>query len=83
MSGQAKFYVATAYRLSSRQNHSYVIGVFSTLKQAKIAARRVSTETGYKYGYGIDECPLDEEIGDEPENIVDAQSAKAWDADAP
>ena len=77
------FYVATAYRLSSRENHSYVIGVFSTLEAAKIAARALSTETGYKYGYGIDECPLDEEIEDQDENIIDAQDTKAWKADAP
>ena len=78
-----KLFVATAYRLSSRENHSYVIGVFSTLEKAKIAARALSLETGYKYGYGIDECPLDEEVEDADENIVDAQDTKAWNADAP
>ena len=83
MPDKPRVFVATAYRLSNRENHSYVIGAFSTLEKAKIAAREHSTDRGFKYGYGIDECPIDEEVEDQEENIVDGHDGKAWRADAP
>ena len=64
------YYVATAYRGAKRARHSYVIGVYSTFEKAEAAAEQHIHDRGFKYGYGIDACPLDEELEDDDENIV-------------
>ena len=78
-----EIYIATAYRLGSRENHSYVIGAYSSLYKAKIAAREELSSRGNKYGYGIDVCNLDSEVKCDEENIIGPFSQSEWDADDP
>lgn len=54
-------FVATAYRWGERENHSYVVGVFSTKERAEYAADVEYTWRGCgKYECKIDEVSLDE-----------------------
>jgi len=41
-----KVYVVTMYRWGDRENHSYVLGVYSTEKKAKIAGEAERVERG-------------------------------------
>lgn len=43
----------TMYRFGSREKHSYILGVYSTLKIAKKAAEDGMKYRGGKYGYEI------------------------------
>ena len=52
-------YVVTAYRWGDRENHSYNVGVFSTLDSAKLAADKHAMYRGGKYACVVEECPLD------------------------
>ena len=75
-------YVATVYRSAEVANHSYVIGAFSTMKKAKIAARKECYERGFKFGYAIDECNIDEELPDKEIKII-SPHGDGWEKDKP
>ena len=77
-----KVFVATVYRSAEVANHSYVIGAFSTKEKAKIAARKECYDRGFKFGYAIDECIIDEELPDLPINIINPHG-KEWEKDEP
>ena len=82
MNDENKVYVATVYRNAKIDGESYVIGAFSSLEKAKIAARKECYERGFKYGYAIDECDIDEELPDTPINII-SPHGKEWEKDEP
>ena len=54
-------YVVTMYRFASRESHSYVIGVYSTLAKAKRSAKRERMYRGdNKYFEEIVEMQVDD-----------------------
>jgi hypothetical protein len=52
-------YTITAYRWGETDNHSYVVGVFSTLEKATICADAHTEYRGGKYACVVDELRLD------------------------
>ena len=52
-------YAVTAYRYGMRDDHSYVVGIYSTLDLAKSAADSEVEYRGGKYGCAVVEMPLD------------------------
>ena len=52
-------FVTCIYRNGERDNTSYPIGVFSNKKNAEEAGRDACYDSGYKYGYEVDEFRLD------------------------
>lgn len=55
-------YVATMYRWGNDENHSYVLGVFSSLENAKKAMKKEANQRGGKYEGGIVGFELDNTI---------------------
>lgn len=53
-----KLYVVEMLRWGDRENHSYVIGVFTDKEQAEIAGKAMVMYRGGKYEYCITECTL-------------------------
>lgn len=51
-------YIVTAYRWGHRDNHSYVVGAFSTKEQADQAADTHVGWRGGKYGCEVVECDV-------------------------
>lgn len=59
-----KVYVVTMYRWANVENHSYVLGVYSTLEKARIAGEEEKDyRGGNKYYPRCLECPIDEYSG--------------------
>ena len=54
-----KTYITTIYRNGERENSSYPIGVFSSRESAEEAGRKECLDSGYKYGYEVEEFILD------------------------
>lgn len=50
-------YIVTAYRWGQRDNHSYVVGAWDSLRRAKAAARAEFHDRGGKYG--VEVCKAD------------------------
>jgi len=60
MARKNKYYVVTMYRWGNRENHSYVIGVFSTKTRAIKAGATEECWRGNKYIPEVIEFNLDE-----------------------
>jgi hypothetical protein len=61
-------YVVTAYRFGNNENHSYVVGVFSSRVQARFNADVEESFRGGKYICEISEFQLDAPI---PQEMLD------------
>ena len=55
-----KIYVITAYKFGKRENHSYLVGVFSKKHKAIIEAEKHTDYRGGKYSCVIEECVVNE-----------------------
>ncbi len=53
-------FVITAYRWGNRDNHSYVVGVFSSMKLAKARAYDEEKDRGGKYKCHIVRTQIDQ-----------------------
>jgi hypothetical protein len=60
-----KVFVVTAYRWGSNENHSYVVGVYSTMERAKKAGDLEESYRGGKYSCHILDVELDYMSADE------------------
>jgi hypothetical protein len=58
-SPKSSFFVVEALRWGDRENHSYVIGVFTTREQAELAGEVEVSWRANKYEYHISEFMLD------------------------
>jgi len=58
-------YIVTAYRFGSVENHSYIIGAYTSKEQAKLAGECEKSWRGGKYDYLIKEVVLDSPIPEE------------------
>ena len=54
-----KLYAVTAYRWGDQSDHSYLVGIFTSKVEAKIAAEFHADYRGGKYACVVDECEAD------------------------
>lgn len=69
-------YVVTMYRWGDRENHSYVVGAYSTEAKAIEAGRLEEEWRGGKYAHEIVSCRIDQvcNMDNRPEIIYAADS---------
>jgi len=55
-------YIVEALRHGDRENHSYVVGVYTTLEKAKVAADDHISYRGGKYGCAVIQAELNQKM---------------------
>lgn len=63
MSDSSKtYYIVEALRWGERENHSYVVGLYSDLERAKVAAEEHTEYRGGKYQCVVFQCGMDSQV---------------------
>ncbi len=71
-------YVVTAYRWGRKENHSYVLGVFSKKAKAIKVADSHRDYRGGKYDCVVDECILDDFDNDNDSHSREIYRSKSF-----
>lgn len=70
-------FVVIAYRWGSNENHSYTVGVFSTVEKATDCAEKEANYRGGKYACVVEKCKLDFYNDDSSDLINEVYRAKS------
>jgi len=75
------FYIVEALRWGDRENHSYILGLYSDLDRAKSAADAHSEYRGGKYMCQVFQCGMDSEVDSDWSNSIMYQTKETYQID--
>ena len=75
------YYIVEALRWGERENHSYILGLYSDLERAKRAADEHTEYRGGKYKCMVHQCGMDEQMDSDWNATVLYQTRVAFEVD--
>lgn len=75
------YYIVEALRWGDREDHSYVLGLYSDLERAKRAAEEHTEYRGGKYQCLVHQCGMDQQVDQDWSASVMHQTKLAFEPD--
>jgi hypothetical protein len=75
------YYIVEALRWGERENHSYIVGLYSDLERAKVAAEEHTEYRGGKYQCVVLQCEMDSQVDSDWSASVLHQTKLAFEVD--
>lgn len=75
------YYIVEALRWGERENHSYILGLYSDLERAKRAADEHTEYRGGKYQCVVFGCGMDEQVDSDWNAALLYQTKIEWEVD--
>ena len=75
------YYIVEALRWGERENHSYILGLYSDLERAKQAADEHTEYRGGKYQCVVHQCSMDQQMNSDWNAEVLHQTRLAFEPD--
>jgi hypothetical protein len=80
-SKQEHYYIVEALRWGEREDHSYVLGLYSDLDRARAAAEEHTEHRGGKYQCLVHQCCMDEQVDSDWSASMVYQTRIAYEVD--